>query len=108
MFFDEYKRWAESSFRDLYKQDKLAFRVKFGEHVEKRREERPAEYVARLLRHVFHMRHKIPCLIFDNADHFSIEFQERVFQYARSLYEKDSISLSKIYSLSPPRPRHRL
>src|SRR5262249_52987263 len=36
-----------------------------------------------------HMRHRIPCLIFDNADHFSIEFQERVFQYARSLYEKE-------------------
>ncbi len=31
---------------------------------------------------------KIPCLVFDNADHFSIEFQERVFQYAHSVYKR--------------------
>ena len=30
-----------------------------------------------------------PCLVFDNADHFSIEFQERVFQFARSLFEQE-------------------
>lgn len=89
MFFDEYKRWAESSFKDLYEQDKTAFRIKFGEHVESRREERPSEYVARLIHHVVSMRHRIPCLVFDNADHFSIEFQERVFQYARAIYEEE-------------------
>jgi energy-coupling factor transporter ATP-binding protein EcfA2 len=89
MFFDECKRWAESSFRDLYEKDKMAFRIRFGEHIERRREERPSEYVTRLIHHVVHMRHKIPCLVFDNADHFSIEFQERVFQYARAIYEKE-------------------
>ena len=34
------------------------------------------------------VRRKLPCIVFDNADHFTIEFQERVFQYARSIYEK--------------------
>jgi hypothetical protein len=34
-------------------------------------------------------RKKIPCLILDNADHHSIAFQERVFQYARSIYESE-------------------
>jgi len=32
---------------------------------------------------------QLPCLVFDNADHFSIEFQERVFQFARSIFEQE-------------------
>jgi len=88
MFFDEYTRWRQGTMRALYDSDKTAFQVEFGRHLERRREERPAEYNARLLHHIVSMRRKLPCLVFDNADHFTIAFQERVFQYARSLYEQ--------------------
>jgi GTPase SAR1 family protein len=89
MFFDEYKRWSEGSMRPLYESDKTQFRVEFGRHIENVRRERPHEFIRRLLRHVVHSRKKVPCLIFDNTDHFTIEFQEAVFQYARSLYESE-------------------
>jgi hypothetical protein len=89
MFFDEYKRLSNFSLRPLYERDKEAFQIEFGKHVEKRREERPHEYIQRLVRHIVQMRRKVPCIIFDNADHFTIEFQERVFQYARSIYESE-------------------
>lgn len=89
MFYDEYNRRRSSTLKDLYERDKEEFRIDFGRHIERRREERPHEYITRLLHHIVTMRQKVPCLIFDNADHFTIEFQERVFQYARSLYESE-------------------
>ena len=88
MFFDDYKRWSKGTLRPLYERDRDGFRIKFGMHVEQRREERPNEYIQRLLSHIVTVRKKLPCIVFDNADHFTIEFQERVFQYARSLYER--------------------
>src|SRR5690606_5663834 len=88
MFFDEYTRRSKGTLKHLYDSDKQAFKVDFGRHIESRRETRPHEYIERLLHHIVRSRRKIPCLIFDNADHFTIEFQEKVFQFARSLYEK--------------------
>ena len=88
MFFDEYTRWRKGSLRHLYESDRSAFKIQFGHHVEALRERQPADYIARLLSHIVKVRRKLPCLVFDNADHFTIEFQERVFQYARSLYER--------------------
>ena len=41
-----------------------------------------------MLHRIVHSDGKVPCLIFDNADHFSIDFQEKVFQYAHSIYKE--------------------
>lgn len=87
MFFNEYKRWSESTMKNLYETDKARFKEEFGRHVERRREERPHEYIKQMLFHVVLGRSLVPCIVFDNADHFHIELQEKVFQYARSLYE---------------------
>ena len=89
MFFDEYTRWSKGTYKHLYEKDKNHFKIEFGKHIEKRRERRPAEYIRRLVGSIVKSRRKLPCIIFDNADHFSIEFQERVFQYARSIYENE-------------------
>lgn len=89
MFFDEYQRRSTGTLKHLYERDKEEFKIDFGRHIERRREERPHEYIQRLVRHIVRSRTKIPCIVFDNADHFTIEFQERVFQYARSIYESE-------------------
>ena len=89
LFWDEYKRRMEGSLKPLYESDKTAFQIEFGKHIERVREDRPHEYIQRLVNHIVKSRKKVPCLIFDNADHFTIEFQEKVFQYARSIYESD-------------------
>lgn len=88
MFFDEYRRWSEGSLRHLYERDKESFKIEFGRHIEKRREERPHEYIRRLVGNVVRVRRKVPCIVLDNADHFTIDFQEKVFQYGRSVYEE--------------------
>lgn len=89
MFFDEYQRRSTGTLKHLYERDKEEFKIDFGKHIENRREERPHEYIQRLVKHVVRGRQSVPCIIFDNADHFTIEFQERVFQYARSIYESE-------------------
>jgi GTPase SAR1 family protein len=89
IFFDEYQRWSTGPMSHLYEHDRTAFRIKFGEHAELIRQERPQEYIKRLLGNVVRSRKRVPCLILDNADHFSIDFQERVFQYVRAIYENE-------------------
>jgi energy-coupling factor transporter ATP-binding protein EcfA2 len=89
MFYFEYKRLSEGQLKYLYEKDKNEFKIKFGEHIEQRRENHPDEYIKRIIGDITKSRKKVPCLIFDNADHFSIEFQEKVFQYAMSIYERE-------------------
>lgn len=89
MYFDEYQRWSQGPYKHLYDTDKTEFKIRFGSHIDKRREERPEEYIKRMIRHIVCARRKVPCIVFDNTDHFSIQFQERVFQYARSIYEAE-------------------
>lgn len=86
MYYDEYNRRRKGPFKDLYENNKEEFRTEFGRHTEKIRENHPDEYTNRLLHHLVTMRKLVPCLIFDNADHFTIEFQEKVFQFARAIY----------------------
>lgn len=89
MFFGEYQRWISGTMANLYKTDKDAFKVEFGRHIERIRQEQPLEYLHGLLRNIVKGRQQLPCLVFDNADHFSIDFQERVFQFARALFEQE-------------------
>lgn len=89
IFFDEYQRWSTRTMVNLYEKDKGEFKIEFGRHIEKIREDRPHEYIKRLIAYITKSNLKIPCIIFDNTDHYSVEFQERVFQYARSIYESE-------------------
>ena len=88
MYFREYDRLKTGAMKHLYDSDELAFKIEFGKHLERRREERPHEYIVHMLHRIVHSDGKVPCLIFDNADHFTIDFQEHVFQYAHSLFEE--------------------
>lgn len=89
IFHFEYMRLLNGPWAGLYKKDKEQFKIDFGKHVEVRRESRPNEHIKRLIGDITKSRKKVPVIIFDNADHHGIDFQETVFQYARALYEKE-------------------
>jgi hypothetical protein len=89
VFFDEYRRWSQVTMRHLYETDKPQFKIEFGRHIEGIRKDKPHDFIKRLLHDIVCSRKKVPCIILDNTDHFTIEFQEAVFQYARSIYEGD-------------------
>jgi GTPase SAR1 family protein len=89
MFWFEYDRLKTGTWKELYTTNKSQFKIDFGKHIEDRRENRPNEYIKRMIGDITKSRFKVPCVIFDNTDHYSIEFQEKVFQYGRSIYEKE-------------------
>jgi len=91
MFYDEYRRLRKGSWAALYASDEThaSFHMKFGEMVEDMRRTDKHQYLRGLLRHVVTNRQHLPILVFDNADHFDISFQQSVYQYARSLYEAE-------------------
>lgn len=49
MFWFEYERLRAGNWRDLYKSDKKQFKIHFGKHIEERRENRPNEYIKRMI-----------------------------------------------------------
>jgi energy-coupling factor transporter ATP-binding protein EcfA2 len=87
MFFDDYTRLKKGSWAATYERDKEGFKEKFGDRVEAMRTTSPHDYIKGLIRHVISSRKSLPVVVFDNADHFDIDFQQRVYQYARSIYE---------------------
>lgn len=85
MFFSTYQRWSNAIYRDLYRTNKDQFKIKFGEHVEERRESRPHEYAVGLLQHTIFGRKRLPCIIFDNVDRVQQSIQTEVMRYASVL-----------------------
>lgn len=88
IYYSEYQRLKKAK-KVLYEADKTKFKIEFSEHIETRRETRPTEYIQNMIGNIVKSRKKIPCIIFDNTDHFTIKIQELVFQYARAIYEKE-------------------
>lgn len=88
IFYAEYCRWKEGPHKILYETNKPAFKIKFGEYIEELRSSQIHIYIEQLLKDIVDNRRKMPCLVFDNTDHFSEKFQEAVFQYAQSLFRK--------------------
>jgi cold shock CspA family protein len=88
MFWGEYTRWMWGHAKHLYESDKTQFKIEFGRHIEKFRTDRPHEYIKHILFRIVGGHKKVPCLVFDNSDHFNVPFQESVFNYAHSLYQE--------------------
>lgn len=88
IFFGDYQRWKNGEFRPLYESDKVAFKIKFGEYLYAQTQDNRAHYVECLLKHIVDSRRLLPCIVFDNADHYPQAFQERVFQFAQSVYRQ--------------------
>ncbi|MGY2257939.1 hypothetical protein [Pseudomonas sp. SDO55104_S430] len=86
VFFREYKRWYQGELKHLYESDKTQFKIEFGKFIQSQRLNEKGKYLNALLWHTIGGRQMMPCLIFDNADHYPKEFQEAVFQYAQSLF----------------------
>ena len=86
LYFSEYQRWMEGHYKPLYDTNKTEFKIKFGEFLHKTTQEDKLGYLKHLLEDCVKNRHLTPCLIFDNTDQFSQDFQERVFQFAQSIH----------------------
>ena len=87
IFYRDYHRFKTGTFQRLYENDRDAFDIKFGEFLEKERENK-FEYLIKLLQNVVSSRVCVPCIIFDNLDHHEKSVQDEVFQYAQAIRDK--------------------
>jgi energy-coupling factor transporter ATP-binding protein EcfA2 len=94
IFFSDYKRFSERTYKHLYDTDKSAFKVKFGEYLEGVRRDNPIEYIAAFLGDAAKNRKLLPILVFDNVDHHSHALQEIIFQYAISFSKHPFVPVS--------------
>jgi len=85
IYHSEYAKWRDGQFAPLYKSDKDAFEVKFGEFLDGKINSDDFAYILRLLDHVVKSRKRLPCIILDNADHYPEAFQEAAFQWTQSI-----------------------
>ncbi len=88
MYWWEYKLWREGHAKPLYESNPTQFKIDFGKHIAARRAANPNEYITHMIARIVKGLKKVPCLVFDNADHFDVAFQEEVFKYAHALYRK--------------------
>lgn len=88
MFFGNYERWRHGELKYLYDSNPTEFNIRFGEHIAKLIDEKPYTYVMAMLRNTVSSRRLMPCLVFDNTDHFPQEFQEAVFQFAQGVHRE--------------------
>ncbi|WP_156782065.1 hypothetical protein [Acidihalobacter aeolianus] len=88
IFFSDYDRWRNGEHKPLYERDKAKFKEKFGDHIASLVASKPRVYLARILQDAVRSRKLMPCLIFDNTDHFPQPFQEAVFQFAQSIHRE--------------------
>jgi energy-coupling factor transporter ATP-binding protein EcfA2 len=88
VFFSEYTRWSEGEYKPLYQRNKDDFKEKFGELIRELIVKQPSEYIRKLIKDAIISRKLMPCIVFDNTDHFPQSFQESVFQFAQSIYRE--------------------
>lgn len=85
LYHSEYERRARGAGAQLYKNDKVAFKIQFGEYLEKVVEADRDGYLRRILSDVVRNRKKLPIVVVDNTDEFTLEIKKSIFQFAQAI-----------------------
>ena len=85
LYYSEYQRRVRGVDAQLYKRDRDKFKEKFGEFLDLKVEEDREGYLKRILLDAVHNRKKLPILVIDNTDEYSIEYKKTIFQFVQSL-----------------------
>ena len=76
---------GRDSSRRCMRQIRHTLKYDFGEYINECVSNDAHSYVLRLIEDAVRNRKLLPCLIFDNADHYEERFQEAVFQWSQSI-----------------------
>lgn len=85
VFYSEYQRQREGALSLLYKTDPNQFRIQFGTFLDRMREIEPEKYIMAFLERAVSSDHRLPVLVFDNADNYPAPLQDAIFQLAHAL-----------------------
>lgn len=85
LYHREYRRRSIGVDAELYKKDKQAFKIKFGEFLDERVESDREGYLKRILSDVVNNRKMLPIILIDNTDEFTLSYKQKIFQFSQSL-----------------------
>jgi len=85
LYYSEYQRRAKGVDAPLYVRDRDAFKEKFAEYLDQVVESDREGYLRRILTDIVRNRKKLPILVIDNTDEFSLENKKRFFQFTQAM-----------------------
>ncbi|MCP6697704.1 type I restriction endonuclease [Pseudomonas donghuensis] len=88
MYFGAYRRMASGYLKKIYENDRATFDGKFAEFLESEVKTNREGYLGNLLHFTVHNRKKLPIIIVDNTDEFTLEFKTKVFQLCNAYRRK--------------------
>ncbi|HCG8540269.1 cold shock domain-containing protein [Vibrio parahaemolyticus] len=88
MYFSQYKRMASGYLKKIYENDRETFDEKFADFLEKEVHENREGYLESLLHFTINNRKKLPIIIADNTDEFTLDFKVQIFQLCNSYRRK--------------------
>jgi len=88
MYFSHYKRMSSGYLKKIYESDKDIFNQKFAEFLENEVKTNREGYLESLLHFSIHNRKKLPIIIVDNTDEFTLDFKIRIFQLCNAYRRK--------------------
>lgn len=88
MYFSQYRRMASGYLKKIYETDKSTFDQKFSDFLEKEVRDNREGYLESLLHFTINNRKKLPIIIVDNTDEFTLEYKTQIFQLCNSYRRK--------------------
>ena len=85
LYYAEYQRRSKGVDAYLYERDRGAFKEKFGSYLDRSVESDREGYLKKVLTDAVRNRKKLPIILIDNTDEFSIGYKKGIFQFAQSL-----------------------
>ena len=85
LYHSEYQRRATGVDAQLYTANRERFLEKFSEYLDRKVESDREGYLKRILTDAVRSRKKLPVIVIDNTDEFSIDYKKLIFQFTQSL-----------------------
>lgn len=88
MYWSQYKRMSSGYLKKIYQNDRPEFDKEFADFLKKEVKDNRESYLERLLQFTINNRKKLPIIIVDNTDEFTIDFKTKIFQLCNSYRRK--------------------
>jgi len=88
MYFGHYRRMSSGYLRKIYENDRNEFDRKFADFLEAEVKTNREGYLDSLLTFAIRNRKKLPIIILDNTDEFTLEFKIKVYQLCNAYRRK--------------------
>jgi len=88
MYFSTYQRMSDGYLKKIYESNKSEFDRKFSDFLESEIRLNRESYLENLLNFAIRNRMKLPIIVLDNTDEFTLEFKTKIFQFCNAFKRK--------------------